>query len=381
MPSAPKILYLVTEDWYFCSHRLPLAIAAAKSGYDVVVATRVNQHQRVIERAGLRVIPLRRLKRESMNPLRELSAMWELIKIYRQERPSLVHHVALKPVLYGTLAARIARIPGIVNALGGLGFVFASQRALARLLKIPFTMLFKWLLNTPNCLVIVQNQDDVKVLKGLSISTDHIRLIRGAGVDLDSYCLCPINSSPPSVVLASRMLWDKGVGEFVEAARKLRSQGVNAKFILAGDTDPHNPTAIPVPQLKVWDDEGFIEWLGYSNDMPQVLSEANIVCLPSYYEGLPKVLIEAMACGRPIVTTDVPGCRELVNPEVNGILVPPRDVDALADALNRLINDKELCSKMGHEGRKMAESEFAQPKIIQETLTVYTELQSSCESW
>ena len=375
MPSAPKILYVVTEGWYFCSHRLPLAVAAVKAGYEVVVATRIGEHQRVIEESGARVIPLSKLRRSSLNPLHELSALRELMDIYRRERPVLVHHVALTPVLYGTLAARMARVPGVVNALGGLGFVFASRRRRAKMLKALLIRLYRWVLDIPNGRVIVQNQNDWNVLAENCIAGNHIRLIRSAGVDLDAYRPQPIASSQPTVVLASRMLWDKGVGEYVEAALRLRSQGVTARFLLAGDTDPENPMAIPGAQLKAWHDAGVVEWLGHREDMPQILAAADVVCLPSYYgEGIPKILIEAMACGRPIVTTDMPGCRELVTPDVNGLLVPPRNVQALSEALQRLLGDRALCSQMGSAGRKIAEREFALPKIVQETFAVYEEL-------
>jgi len=371
-----KLLFVVTEDWYFISHRLPLAIAAREKGYEVVVATRVDRHGPAIEEAGLRLIPLKRLRRASLNPFRELSALMELAAIYRRERPALVHHVALKPVVYGSLAARVADVPGTVNALAGLGFVFSSRRLFARFLRPLLILIFRLLLNSQSGRLIVQNRDDLRVLteKGV-VSPAYIRLIRGAGVDLDRFKVKPLGDGKPLVVLASRMLWDKGVGEFVGAARRLKGQGMEARFVLVGDTDTENPTAISRQQLAQWQAEGVVEWWGHREDMPEVLSQAQVVCLPSFYgEGIPKVLIEAMACARPIITTDMPGCRELVREGENGYVVPPRDVDALAAALLQLLQDHAVCVRMGMAGRRIAEAEFSVHRIVSETLDVYREL-------
>lgn len=373
-----KLLFLVAEDWYFCSHRLPLAVAAQRCGYEVVVATRVGRHGAVIEGSGLQLVPLVRLKRSSLNPFSEILAILELASIYRRERPSLVHHVALKPVVYGTLAARLAGVPGTVNALAGLGFVFSSRKFFARSLRPLLILVFRLLLGSSRGRLIVQNSADLATIaqKGI-VPSERIRLIRSAGVDLEHYAPRPIGEGVPLVMLAARMLWDKGVGEFVEAARALKDKGVAARFVLVGDTDTENPAAIPREQLAKWHADGIIEWWGYRDDMPQVLSQAQVVCLPSFYgEGIPKVLVEAMACGRPIVTTDMPGCRDLVKEGKNGALVPPRDADALAAALTTLLADRAACTKMGLAGRQMAEAEFSVHRIISETLAVYGELQS-----
>ncbi len=375
-----KILFVVMEDWYFCSHRLPLAVAARELGHDVVVATRLAAHKDVIEQAGVRVVPFQRMSRSSINAFRELAALFELLAIYRRERPDLVHHVALKPVLYGSLAARLIGVPAWVNALGGLGFVFSSQKFHARILRLLLINTFRFILNDTRCRLILQNQDDVAFITGnAGIDRRNVRLIRSAGVDLKRYAPRALPPGMPVVMLASRMLWDKGIEEFVRAAGVLREQGVLARFVLVGDSDTENPSSVPWGQLQEWNDSGVVEWWGHRNDMPEVLSQARIVCLPTYYgEGIPKVLIEAMACARPIVTTDMPGCRDLVRLGKNGFLIKPRDAEGLAVVLKALLLDEAKCQQMGIEGRRIAEEEYSLPRIVAETMTVYRELLRRC---
>ena len=380
MGCGKKLLFLVAEDRYFCSHRLPLAVMAKKAGYEVVVATRVNQHASVIENAGLKLVPLKCLRRGSLNPLREFAFILELLSIYRREKPDLVHHVAVKPVLYGSIAARLVGVPTIVNALAGLGFVFSSNRFLIRCLKSFFVVLLRLLLKgEKDSIMIVQNSDDRKVVvdRGI-VNNEDVRLIRGAGVDVTQYCVQHRENEVPVVMLAARMLWDKGVGEFVEAARTVK-QGHHTRFVLVGDTDTENPAAIPRKDLENWHEEGVIEWWGYRDDMPDVISQADIVCLPSYHEGLPKILLEAMACGKAIVATDIPGCREVIHNGENGILVPLRNPASLVNAFEQLLNDREMVARMGTIGRQMVESKFSTDVINAEVLQVYEELLTSRE--
>jgi glycosyltransferase involved in cell wall biosynthesis len=371
----PKLLFLVTEDWYFCSHRLPLAAAALADGFDVVVATRVKQDRASIAAAGLRLIPLT-WSRRGFNPLMELGSIWKIIQIYRREKPDVVHHVALKPVLYGSLAAWLCSVPGIVNALGGLGFIFSSETRMAKALRPLARLAFRILLNVGRSLLIVQHSDDRRqLMESAMISGSRIRIIRGAGVDVSEFVPQPEPAGVPLVMLASRLLWDKGVGEFVEAARSLLEQGVHARFVIVGQGDPENPASIPDAQLKVWMESGLVEWWGKRNDMADVLSAAHVVCLPTFYgEGVPKVLLEAAACGRPIIATDVPGCREIVRHGENGLLVPPRNVIALSEAIRRLVGAADVRRDMGLRGRKIAITEFSVDRVIQETLTIYREL-------
>jgi glycosyltransferase involved in cell wall biosynthesis len=370
-----KILYFVTEDWYFCSHRLPLAVAAKKAGYDVAVVTRVREHGERIESFGIRLIPLE-LSRRGTNPWTEWRLFRKLCAIYHREKPDLVHHVALKPVLYGTLAARLAGIPRVVNALAGLGYLFASTRSRAKLLRLVVQIAFRWLLNTRKGRVILQNPDDVRALiAAKALRPGHGVLIRGSGVDLDLFRPRAESDEIPIVVLASRMLWNKGIGEFVKAAEILRREDVQARFALVGDTDEENPAAIPSAQLEDWAASGIIEWWGKRNDMPETLARAHVVCLPSYYgEGVPKILLEAAAAGRAIVTTDMPGCREVVSHGENGLRVPARDPHALAGALKTLIGDRLLRERMGERGREIVETEFGVEKVVSATLAVYQTL-------
>lgn len=371
------ILFLVTEDWYFCSHRLPLARAALAAGYEVSVATRVREHGEVIEAAGLRLIPLK-LSRRSRHLAREAHLVSDLFRLYRREKPDLVHQVALKPVLYGTLAARLAGVPAIVNALAGLGFLFVSERRIARTLRPLAELTLRRLLNHANTRTILQNTDDLHLLAEKRIlEARYGRLIRGSGVDLERFRVRPEPGGPPLVVLPARMLWDKGVGEFVAAARQLRSEGICARFALVGDPDTENPSAIASAQLEEWHRSGVVEWWGHRTDMECVFAECHIVCLPSYREGLPKALLEAAASGRPIVTTDVPGCREIVHEGENGLLVPKGNPVALAVALRRLIEEPDLRRRMGERSSVIAASEFSLDEVIRQTLALYREMLGS----
>lgn len=376
MSTPPKLLFLVAEDWYFCSHRLPLAIAARAAGYDVTVVTRINQHADTIRGAGLQLIPLQRMRRAGTRPLQELASLRELWRIYRQEKPDLVHHVGLKPVVYGSLIARLQGVRGVVNALAGLGFVFSSNRLFAQLLRPAVKRVFSCLLKHRNARVIVQNQRDFDVLtEGVGIETHQVHLIRGAGVDLKMYGQQAPSVQPPLVVLIARMLWDKGVGDFVEAAKRIHAAAIPARFALVGVPDPENPTSVPEAQLRAWHESGSVEWWGYRADIPAVLGMASIACLPTFYgEGVPKALIEAMASGRAIVTTDIPGCRELVADGSNGVLVPTRDVVALSAALEALIRDPERCRRMGGMGRDIVERELSLDQVLAATLALYAEL-------
>lgn len=366
----PKLLFLVTEDWYFVSHRLSLAVAAREAGYDVAVVTRARQHAEMIQKAGIRVIPFE-LSRRVGNPLLELMGLFFL---YRRERPDIVHHVALKPVFFGALACRLAGIPAQVNAVAGLGWLFISRSCTARCISSLVRWILARLLSAPCSRVIVQNPDDAELLKKAGVTKSNLRMIRGAGVDTSEFSPSPEPPEPICVVLAARILWDKGVGEFVEAARQLKQDGVTARFVLVGDPDPDNPASVPEVTLHAWQKEKVVEWWGHRDDMVAVFHAAHVVCLPSYREGLPKVLLEAAACGRPIVTTDVPGCREVVREGKNGLLVPARDAQALSEALLCLIKNPELRAEMGCRGREIVLKEFSSEKVIAQTLDLYEEL-------
>lgn len=370
MNTRPKLLFVVTEDWYFVSHRLSLAVAAQAAGFDVVVATREGEHADAIRSTGIRLAPFN-VSRRGGNPLREVTALWRL---YRREKPDLVHHVALKTVMFGALAAYLARVPAQVNAVAGLGWLFTSSSRTVRLVRPVLRWMLARLLNRPHCLTIVQNPENWSLLERSGVPAARLRLIRGAGVDLQAFHPVPSPPEPVCIVLVSRMLWDKGVGEFVEAARCLTDAGVNARFILVGDPDPANPASVPESSLRDWSGNNGVEWWGRREDIPTVLQAAHIACLPSSYgEGLPKSLLEAAACGLPIVTTDAPGCREVVRDGVNGLRVPVRDTAALTAALDKLIGDAALRHHMGKQSRLLAKTEFGLESVITQTLAVYRE--------
>jgi glycosyltransferase involved in cell wall biosynthesis len=369
-----KIIYFITEDWFFVSHFIDRAIAAKKSGYDVSVITRIGKHGDVIANAGIKIIPTT-LQRRSTNPFREIRAIYRIKHVYDTERPVIVHHVALKPIIYGTIAALLSGIRCIVNAPVGMGFVFSSRQWKAKIAKPIISWLYCRLMASQRGTVIVENSDDQKLLgDAYCVPAEKIRLIRGAGVNPDVFKVTSEREVTPIVILPARMLWDKGVGEFVTAARIIRHESNQVRFVLVGDVDTENPSSISTAQIEEWVAEGVIEWWGFCNDMPDIYAQAHIVCLPSYREGLPKTLLEAAACGRAIVTTDVPGCREIVSHEETGLLVNPRDAVSLAQALERLINSPDLRQRMGKNAHNKIIRDFSSEMIINQTLALYREL-------
>jgi len=370
-----RILLVVNSEWYFWSHRLSLAKALRDAGCDVVVVAAVERgYDESIVAEGLRFIPLR-LQRRSMAPHWELASIWELFHLYQRERPDLVHHVTIKPVLYGSIAAKAARIPLVINAIPGLGYMFLGSGWHGRLRQQMALAAYRVALSGQQTRVIFQNPDDRALFVSRSVvPINRTVLIRGSGVDVSQFVPSPEQAGLPIVLLASRLLWDKGVGELVEASRHLKKDGIACRVVLVGVPDPGNPKAIPVSLLEHWQAEGVVEWWGLRNDMPEVLKASSIVVLPSYREGIPKILLEAAAAGRPIVTTDTPGCREVVCHGENGLLVPPYDSKALAQALQRLLQDPVLRAQMGMRSRTIATSEFSKAQIIKETLSVYSEL-------
>lgn len=374
MKDRPKLLLFVSVDWFFWSHFLDRAVAAARDGFDVVVVTHVTEHREKIEAAGLKVIHLT-LDRKSVNPFLAFVALFRLWKILRRERPSIVHNVALKPIILGSLAARLmGRVP-IVNAVVGGGFIFSSNGLVARSIRFPIGLALKLLLNPPMSRVVFENSDDLKSF--VSLGYVHPRdavLIRGAGVDLARYTQNDVAAGIPLIVLPARLLWDKGIGEFVDAARLLKRDRVIARFVVVGGPDPDNRASIDGETLAKWREEAVVEFWGFRSDMPAVLAKASVVCLPSYREGLPKALLDGMAAGLPCVTTDVPGCREAVVDGVNGILVAPRDHVALAQALRTLILDVKQRKSMGILGYSIAKKEFHNTLIQEKTSAVYRQL-------
>jgi glycosyltransferase involved in cell wall biosynthesis len=371
----PKLLLLITEDRFLWSHRLPIARAALQDGYEVIIATRVNGDAQRIRDEGFRLFPLH-LARESYSFIDEFRAIRELRQIYRVEHPDIVHHVALKPVLYGSIAALGRNGMRVINALTGLGYLATSSSLKAQALRVPIWSALRFLLNRPNHQVLLQNQEDKQLLiTKLKVSPEKISIVRGSGVNSRLFHPTPEPAGVPIVLLASRMLWIKGIREFVQAANLLKKKGITARFVLAGDSDHNSPSAIPRQQLEEWQISGAVEWWGHQQEMSEIFRHINVVCLPSQGgEGVPKVLIEAAASGRAIVTTDVPGCRDIVRNGINGILVPPKNATALAEAIADMLENPTMRLQMANRGREIAVSEFSEDVVINHTLALYRKL-------
>lgn len=373
-PNPPRILMVVNADWFFLSHRLEVARAARDAGAEVTVVAPDTGKGEAIRREGLGFIPMP-LVRSSTNVIREAHTLTFLIGLYRRLRPDLVHHVTFKPVLYGSLAARRVGGIAVVNAVSGLGFIF-TLRSRARLLQFLVKRLFKLAMGNQRNIAIFQNPDDMTFFSDMGLmNSKQAVLIRGSGVDCNLFRFVPEPAGDPVVLLPARMLWDKGVGEFVAAAQAIRKSNRNVRFALVGGADSGNRAMVPQQQLEEWSRAGIVEWWGHREDMPAVLAQASIVVLPTYYrEGLPKALLEAAATGRALITTDIPGCREIVRPGINGILVPPRDGSALTDAVSYLLRSPQIRQSFGQAGRKIAVAEFGVAGVVEETLQIYRQL-------
>tara|TARA_B110000003_G_scaffold266221_1_gene292910 strand:+ start:854 stop:3136 length:2283 start_codon:yes stop_codon:yes gene_type:complete len=374
----PKLLFVVNVDWFFLSHRLPIALQAIKQGYEVHIATELTDKITVLQSHGLVVHPIS-LDRSRAGLWGIGKTFFQIYQICKLIKPDVVHFVTIKPVLLGGLAARIARVPAVVSAVSGLGFVFVAEGFMAVIRRWLVRNLYRVALGHSNLKVIFQNSDDLSYLARLvELPEQKVSMIRGSGADLSQYCVAPQSTGVPVVLLPARLLVDKGVREFVQSAKILRQRGLSdqdVRFVIVGKTDPANPHSLHQDELTLWAEEGIVELWGHRTDMPQVMAAAKIVVLPSYYgEGLPKVLIEAAACGRVVVTTDHPGCRDAIKPDITGVLVPVRDVVSLANAIYELLGDPSRCAIMGQAGRKLAESVFDERQVVISHLKIYQEL-------
>ena len=375
-----KLLFVVNAPEFFLSHRLPLALAARDSGYSVQIVTGPGSACEQIKALGFvhHCLPI---SRSGTKPWLELYSLWSLWRLLRWLKPDLLHLVTIKPVLYGGLIARLASVPAVVAAISGLGSVFVNRSRSTQWLRYGVELLYRLALGHPNLTAIFQNSDDRAVLIELgTLRKEQTILIRGSGVSLNDHPVKPESEGKPVVTFASRLLKEKGVFEFVEAARILNERNIPSRFWLVGEPDHGNPSSISQEDVERWQKEGLIEIFGYRTDIPDVFSRTNLVVLPSYREGFPKVLIEAAACGRAIVTTAVPGCRDAIKPNVTGLLVPAKDAKALADAIERLLSDSDLRQSMGAAGRKLAELEYGIDKVVEAHLKIYRELTESCAS-
>ncbi len=358
-----KLLFVVNNPAFFLSHRLPIARAAKAAGYEVHVATPEGAGAEKIRRDFF-FHPFR-LQRGGRAFWGELRTIVALARVFKEVRPDIVHTVTIKPVLYGGMLSRVLGVPANVSAVSGLGYVFIAQGPVATLRRALVRAAYRVALGHPNGRVIFQNKDDLALFRA-----KHAVLIRGSGVDLDAFALAP-PAERAIVMLPCRLLWDKGVGEFVAAARSLAGR---ASFVLVGEVDTENPAGVPAAQIEAWVGEGVVEWWGFSADMPATLARAAIVVLPSYREGLPKVLLEAAAVGRAIVTTDVPGCRDAVVANKTALLVPARDAAALAKAIATLLDDSALRTRFAAAGRDWVERHFSAERVAEQTLALYKEL-------
>jgi glycosyltransferase involved in cell wall biosynthesis len=369
---ALKLLYLVTEDWYFVSHRLPMARAAKRAGFEVHVATRVTAHGSAIEREGFVLHPLD-WERGKLDPLHLASAVMQVRRLYKNVQPWIAHHVALAPTIVGSLAASGLNFP-CLNALAGMGFAFTSQSPKARLMRVTLTTLLRRVLRRSYATALVQNPDDRRALEAIGIPVGKIALIPGSGVDTDALQPFPEPPPPVTVGFVGRLLHDKGVAALMEAHRLLRERGEDLELLIAGDADPANPACIPEAELAAWKTREHVSFLGHVSDVREVWRRAHIAVLPSRREGLPLSLLEAAACGRPLVATDVPGCRQIARQDVNALLVPPDDPASLADAIARLAANAELRRRFGVAGRQLVEAEFSSARVGGEIVALYRKL-------
>lgn len=375
-----KLIYLVTEDWYFLSHRLPMAQAALREGFDVAVITNISDGQAAIEAAGIRVIPLS-LERKNLNPLTALRQIMALIKVYKTEKPDLVHHVAMKPMLYGSIAAVFAKVPHVLNAFAGLGVVFNTDIPLARMIRPFLVLAFRLLLKRPGFWTLFQNKDDQARMQQFGvINPDRTVIIRGSGVDVARYTVAPLPPLQPFIcIYAGRMIDTKGLPTMREAFEILELKAPHIRLWMYGKPDAANPGSWNESRVHEWDiNHPTVKWKGHSEDMAAIWPMAHLALQPSWGgEGLPKSMLEAGACGRAMIVSDVPGCREVVEPGRNGLLVPPGDAERLAAAILEIASEPQRCAAMGLESRKIIEENFSAERVSHEISALYRRIMAA----
>lgn len=368
-----RILFLGNSLSNFLSHRMPVALDAQKAGYEVHVALPEKDAPNLVT-AGFHYHSFS-LSRRGINPLMEIFSIFSIWRLLQKIKPDLLFCITIKPILYGGLLARWMKVTGVVSVMTGLGFVFIHPGMLGKVSRFLIRPFYRFVFSYSKSRVIFQNKSDLSYfLETGLLPREKAFLIPGSGVDVDSFVAIDFSDAVPCVILPARMLWDKGVGEFVDAARLLKKKGVKARFVLVGAPDPGNPASIHSDQIDIWVKEGAVEYWGHQDDMRKVYAQSHIVCLPSYREGLPRVLLEAMACGRPVVTTDVPGCRDVVKDGVTGFLVPDRQYVALAEGLMVMLESKDQWRWMGQVAREWVENEFSDIRVASQTRKVYEKL-------
>lgn len=366
-----RILFVVNSDWGFLLYRTPLAKAAKSQGVDVWVATPNTGVSNEISEMGFNYIELP-ISRDGKNIFGELLTFIRILRIYIKLSPDIIHHVTLKPIIYGTLIASLLNTSYVVNAISGLGYTFSSNSS-GSIFRTFIKFLLKISLKYRKSRIIFQNPDDFKTfLDNRLIDNYQGKLIRGSGVDCRVFTPSNFQSDNKIILLPARMIIEKGILEFVEAARLLHLDYPDVRFVLVGKIDSENPSSIDHYQIMCWEKEGIIEWWGHKNNMAEILNESFAVVLPTFYgEGLPKVLLEAAACNKPIITTNVPGCKEIVRHEVNGLLIPAKDEVALAEAIRRLLDNPEFATQLGNNGREIVQKEFSEELVVEKTFEVY----------
>ena len=364
-----KVLLFANTDWYLYNFRLSLATALRERGDEVILCSPPGRYVSLIQEDGFHWQPFP-LDRGGMNLLNELVTIWRLMRLFKQIRPQVVHLFTIKPVLYGSIAAKLAGVPNTINAITGLGHVFIDKEFSTKVILAIVKILYRFSLK--NTQVVFQNQDDRNLFIKLGVvQPRQTHMIPGSGVDLERFTLQPEPDGIPVVVLPGRLLKSKGVEEFVGSARLIKKTNLSARFVLVGDTDFDNPASVSPSDLEAWQKEGSIEWWGWRDDMKNIFAQSNIICLPSYREGLSFVLLEAAASGRALVATDVPGCRDIVHHNENGLLAPAKNIPELAGALTTLLKQPDLRKKMALCGREIVEENYSVQIIVDKTLNLY----------
>ena len=372
-----KLLFLVNDLDYFISHRLVIAKKALSEGYKVIVVYGSKKEKFYEELLDLNIkYVYLKIQRGGINPIQEIISIVKVYSLFCKERPDIVHLVTIKPYLYGGIAARFASIPNVVSAIAGLGSLFSSKYISFRVSLYALIPIFKFAFNHPNQTIIVQNLNDKRVLEKKKIITkNNVVLINGSGIKISKFNPNARKDINPTIVMASRLIKEKGIYEFVEAAQQIKIKFRNVKFLLAGEIDEGNPNSISIEKIKHWKKKKIIEVIGYEKNIPKLFSKSHIICFPSYYnEGLPKVLQEAAASGRPVITSINPGCIDAIINNKTGIAVPPKNINALVDAIEYLLDHPEIGEQMGIEGRKLAEKYFDESLIVDQHLKIYKKL-------
>ena len=368
----PRLLYVVSEDWYFLAHRLPMARAARDAGYEVHVATRVVDGAAAIKAEGFKLHPIP-FKRGRVALFSALNTVLALRRLHHDIEPSIAHHVALQVIILGSLAS-LGRLTPVVNAFTGFGFIFTSETMKARLLRPVIVRLLRFLCMRRNTVALVENPDDRDALRSLGIASDHVTIIPGSGVDIGRFQPMAEPAGTPTVAFVGRLIADKGIRTLAAAIRLLNSRAHTVNFVIAGDIDPANPTSISASELADWTRDPNVRWAGHVKDIAEIWAHAHIAVLPSRREGLPMALVEAAACGRPLIATDVPGCREVVRPGETGLLVPFNDPASLANAIRELANAPNLRQRFGAAASRLAVEKFSAKAIGGQTVQLYKDL-------